>query len=269
MKRQITFALSLLLLLAVLCDPVQAAEFEDAQLDFVTDSAGILSEEAWLELEQKAAEISRQHQCGVYIIALDDFTRYTADDTIYEAAKTIYREYDLGYGTERSGELLLLSMAERDYALIAYGYGNTAFTDYGKDKLSEVFLDDFREDNWHAGLSDYLSKSDSMLASARSGQPLDVGSDPLITFAGIGISLLLGFGIAVCICYFLKEGQMRSVRRKSEANDYLCAGSVQITNRQDRFTHTTQTRVKIEKSSDDKGGTTLDREGFSGKSGKF
>ena len=55
------------------------------------------------------------------------------------------------------------TMAERDYTLIAYGYGNTAFTDYGKDKLSEVFLDDFGDDNWYSGLSDYLDKSESML----------------------------------------------------------------------------------------------------------
>ena len=88
---------------------------------------------------------------------------YTYDETIYEAAKTLYQEYSLGYGEEKSGELLLLSMAERDYTLIAYGYGNTAFTDYGKDKLSEVFLDDFGDDNWYSGLSDYLDKSESML----------------------------------------------------------------------------------------------------------
>lgn len=55
---------------------------------------------------------------------------------------------------------------------------------------------------------------------------------------------------------------------KTEAGAYLTAGSVVITGREDYFTHTTETRTKIEKSSGS-GGTTVDSDGFSGKSGKF
>lgn len=55
---------------------------------------------------------------------------------------------------------------------------------------------------------------------------------------------------------------------KTEADSYLAAGSVEITNRQDQFTHTTESRRKIEKDSGG-GGTTVDSDGFSSKSGKF
>jgi len=37
----------------------------------------------------------------------------------YDLATAVYTEYDLGYGEAKSGLLLLLSMAERDSALIA------------------------------------------------------------------------------------------------------------------------------------------------------
>ena len=128
MKKRISALLATMVLALLLCVPALATGFDAAELYFVTDEAGLLSDQEWLELETRAEEISREYKCGVYIILLDDFTAYTNDETIYEAAKTLYREYRLGYGEERSGELLLLSMAERDYTLIAYGYGNTAFT---------------------------------------------------------------------------------------------------------------------------------------------
>ena len=159
-------------------------------------------------------------------------------------------------------------MEERDYTLIAYGYGNTAFTDYGKDKLADVFLDDFGDDEWYNGFSDYLEKSDSMLQSARAGHPLDVDSNPLIVLAGIGISLLVGCVAAFVVTVWLSNRLMKSVSAKTKADAYLTAGNVEITGREDHFTHTTETRTKIERDSGS-GGTTVDSDGFSGKSGKF
>lgn len=268
MKKRVVSLVTALLLAVSLCVPAIAAGFEEAGLDFVTDVAGILSEEEWSELEARAEEISLKYECGVYIIVLDDFTSYTYDNTVYEAAKALYQEYALGYGEEKSGALLLLSMEERDYTLIAYGYGNTAFTDYGKDKLAEKFLDNFRDDDWYGGFQDYLEKSESMLKSAREGHPLDVDSNPLIRLAGIGISLLVGCAAAFVIAVWVSDRMMKSVSAKTEAGAYLTAGSVEITGREDHFTHTTETRSKIERNSDS-GGTTIDSDGFSGKSGKF
>ena len=268
MKKRIIALLAMMVLSLLLCVPALAAGFDETGLCFVTDEAGLLSEQEWLELETRAEEISLKYKCGVYIILLDDFTAYTYDETIYEAAKTLYQDYSLGYGEDKSGELLLLSMAERDYTLIAYGYGNTAFTDYGKDKLSEAFLDDFGDDNWYGGLSDYLDRSESMLKSAREGHPLDVDSNPLIVLAGIVISLLVGCVAAFVIAVCLSSRLMKSVSAKTEANAYLIAGSVEITGREDHFTHTTEIRRKIERDSGG-GGTTVDSDGFSGKSGKF
>lgn len=267
MKKRILSLCFILLLAVSLSVSVSAAGFEEAQLGFVTDEAGLLTNKQRLELEQRAAEISQKYQCGVYIITVNDFTDSTYATSVYEAAKDLYRAYELGYGEQRSGELLLLSMKERDYELFAYGYGNTAFSEAAAE-LAETFLDDFADDAWYDGFSDYLEKSASMLASSRNGKPLDVDSDPKIVFVGIGICLLLGCGLGLLLCWLLKEKQMKSVAVQQNADTYLRADGVHITNRQDQFSHITQTRVKIEKSSG-KGGTTVDSGGFSGKSGKF
>lgn len=268
MKKRISSLLAVMALALFLCVPALAAGFDEAELYFVTDEAGLLSEQEWSDLEARAEEISLKYKCGVYIIAVDNFANYADGNDVVEAAKNLYREYSLGYGGERSGVLLLLSMAERDYDLLAYGYGNTAFTDYGKDQLAEKFLDNFKDDDWYGGFQDYLEKSGSMLKSAREGHPLDVDSNPLIRPAGIGISLLVGCVAAFVIAVGVSDRMMKSVSAKTKADTYLIAGSVEITGREDHFTHTTETRTKIEKSSGS-GGTTVDSDGFSSKSGKF
>lgn len=265
MKKILSF-LAVLALLTALCVPALAAEPE---LDNVTDAASLLSDQEWAVLENKAESISAQYECGVYIITVDDFTDYVNTNDVYEAAKTIYREYSLGLGTEKSGVLLLLSMAERDYSLIAYGFGNTAFTDYGKDQLAKRFLDNFGEDDWYGGFSDYLDKCGSMLSTAREGRPLDVGSSPQIRLVGILISLALGCLAALALCCVLCL-PMKSVAKKAEADSYVRRESVRFAVREDYFSHTSQIRTKVESSSGSGGGgTTVDSDGFSGKSGKF
>ena len=87
-------------------------------------------------------------------------------------------------------------------------------------------------------------------------------SNPLIVLVGTGISLLVGCVAAFVIAVGLSSRLMKSVSAKTEANAYL------ITGREDHFTHTTEIRQKIETDSDS-GGTTVDSDGFSGKSGKF
>lgn len=265
MKKLISF-LAVLTLLTALWVPALAAEPE---LGYVTDAASLLSDTEWTALESKAESISARYECGVYIITVDDFTDYVNTYDVYEAAKAIYREYSLGWGTEKSGVLLFLSMAERDYSLIAYGYGNTAFTDYGKDRLADRFLDNFGDDDWYGGFEDYLNMCESMLQSAREGRPLDVGSAPAIRLVGILISIALGCIAAFIVCCFLSL-QMRSVAVKAEADSYIRSDSINFIAREDRFSHTSQVRTKVESSSGGSGGgTTVDSSGFSGKSGKF
>ena len=100
MKKRISSLLATMVLALFLCIPALATGFDEAGLYFVTDEAGLLSDQECLELERRAEEISLKYKCGVYIILLDDFTAYTYDETIYEAAKTLYQEYRLGYGEE-------------------------------------------------------------------------------------------------------------------------------------------------------------------------
>ena len=247
----------LLCLLVIL--PVQAAEF-----GYVFDEVGLLTPEEALELDNLAGNISYQYDCGVYVVTTWDYSAYGA--TVRDAAENFFLMNDLGFGSDDNGVLLMLSMADRDYALIAHGKtGNAAFTDYGKDVLSDAFLDDFGDNDWYSGFADYASYSGTFLDSYRQGTPVDVNQDG---GSGLGFALvmilLVPAAIAGIACGIMASS-MKTARKKTHADDYR--QGIQLTGRHDRFMTRTVVRQKIESFSS--GGTTVNSRGFSRKSGKF
>ena len=72
------------------------------------------------------------------------------------------------------------------------------------------------------------------------------------------------------VCLWLLR-KMKSVHQKAEADAYLTAGGLHLTKQYDRYTHTTETRTKIQKESSGGGGSTYSESGGggSGRSGKF
>ena len=249
----------LLMLLMLLAMPAQASEYR-----FVFDEAYLLSATKVEELDQAAAEVSVGYNCGVYIVTLYDYSEYGSN--VRSAAENFFQNHDLGLGSDDNGVLLMLSMRERDYALIAHGdVGNRAFTDYGKDVLSDMFLDDFRYDSWSDGFADYISGSEELLYAAYTGAPVDVRQE-----SGAGMTFIMVLLVPALIAGVscgVMVASMKTARRKTNANDYSKA--VQITGRHDRFITRTVVRQKIESSSSSSGGTRVNSGGFSGKSGKF
>ena len=260
--KKIALLFALLLLLLTL--PAYAAQ------DFhVYDEADLLTDDEEAKLSEMAADLSAQYDCGIHLAAVEDYTELSDARSIEAFAEEFYHENLLGFGAERNGILLILSMAERDYALIAHGdVGNSAFTDYGKDILSEEFLDNFSYDDWAGGFTDYLTVSEQMLQSAAEGKPVDVEQG-----SGVGLTLvmilLIPAAIAGIACACM-AASMKTARMQTHADNYR--GDVQLTGRNDRFITRTVVRQKIESSSSSsssRGGTRVNSGGFSGKSGKF
>ena len=128
MKKILSPVLAVLLLIICLSVPA----FADAQLNHVTDEAGILYDSDIAALEERAAAVSEQYDCGVYIV-----TDYSDTYYVKGFGEELFSSYDLGLGDDNCGILLILSMAERDYGLVAHGdSANAGVTDCGKDALA-------------------------------------------------------------------------------------------------------------------------------------
>ena len=126
MKKIISLFLSILAITLFIFVPVYAAE-----LDLFYDEVGLLTEDQYLELNNLAMDITEKYECEVIIVVVED----REDNEINEYAKYVYDEYDYGYGDDKSGLMLFISMKERDFAIITYGSANATFTDYGKKVL--------------------------------------------------------------------------------------------------------------------------------------
>lgn len=249
-------------------------------LEYVTDQADILTSEEEASLMEQAAIISNASGCDVFIITVDDLRNYACTDSIETCADEIRAGYNLGSSKDGNILMLILSMAERDYTLMAHGdFANASFTDYGKNLLQDEFLDDFSENCWYDGFYDYLSTSEYYLNTSIEGDPIDVHGvstpsdyrQPPIGEMIIG-AVILGFIPAIIVTLIIRS-RMKSVAKKTEANNYIVRDSINITHRVDRFTHMTQARVydppHQEKSSGGGGGTTTSHSGSSFSSGKF
>ena len=243
-----------------------------------------------------AAAAAQQYGCGLYILTVQDYTEYAAAGSDpFDFAMSVYSRYDLGVGEERNGLLLVLSMEDRDYAICAYGNGaHTAFTDYGKEQLEAEFLDNFAADDWYGGFSDYLAYGTEYLRLAAAGTPVDwvddgsdwADGDSPWAVDGSGyyregpttlqcflFIFLIPAGIALVVCLILK-GKMKTAREQVNANEYIRPNGMTLLQRIDQYTHTTETRVRIESQQSSgggghHGGTTINSSGFSGHSGKF
>lgn len=236
MKRKIcSFLLAFLLLLAL----APAALADGAQLSYVTDDAGILTASETAALEKTAQSIAQRYGVGIYLVTVEDANRIDSRGT-YEAAYTVYHNYSLGIGAERNGAILLLSMNDRAFAHFYYGSESEyAFNKYGQEQIEDVFLDNFRENDWYGGFSDYLTACGEYLALAEEGHPVRRSPVPAII-----ISCAAGILIAFLVCSILKR-KMKSVYVQARADGYV-SGGLRLSRQTDRFTHRTETRRHIE-----------------------
>lgn len=243
-----------------------AEEYEQSASDvqYVFDTINLLSNEEWETLEALAQDISQRQKCGVYFAIVDDFNDY-GEGSVYDVTTQIYHNNEFGYGSRRDGIIVLLSMKERDYAMFVYGdYAEYAFDSYGQMKLEETFLGLFGYDYWYDGIYNYLNTSDEFLSLADQEKPVRESYLTLILIMIAGSCLVSGV-----ICYFLMTN-MKSVHKKVDADEYINAEGLNLTNKYDRYTHTTETRTKIEKNNSSGGSTRSESGGGgSGRSGKF
>ncbi|NLB17901.1 MAG: TPM domain-containing protein [Syntrophomonadaceae bacterium] len=267
MKKITALFISIMLLTFAMLLPVHAADF-----DLVADGVGLLSEDEYFELNELAWDITEEYQCEVSIVIIDD----NDGDDAMEVAKSIYEDYNYGYGEDKSGLMLFLSMEERDYAIIAYGYGNTAFTDHGKDVLLERhLLPLLGKDEYYDSFRIYLNQTANYLKMARDGTPFDIDTDEVLAaekakssfWIRLAVVILVPLLIAGLICLIFLS-QMKTAVKQRKADYFIPEGGFNLTRRIDQFLFRTETRTQIEKKSSS-GGTSVGSDGFSGRSGKF
>ena len=238
MTRRIFAFVTVLVLSLSLMVTAQAAD------SGVLDSAGLMTADEQQALLQQAQTISDTYDVGIFSITVEDYTDYTIGE-LEDLSDALYTEIASG----EDAIMLILSMAERDYLLMAYGdYAQYVFNDSGRQYLADYFLDDFGIDDWYAGFEDYVQWCGEYLEAAQSGEPYSDQNVPMDAMeSGTMIVIILAGSLIVpCIYILVLNMKMKSVFKASDAGNYV-RGSLQLTRRSDVFTHKTVSRQKIEK----------------------
>ena len=208
------------------------------------------------EFNALADEVSEKYQCDVAVAFVPDLGgKYVVDyaDDFYD-----YKGY--GYGPNDDGILLLVSVGDREFAETTYGYGKTAFTDYGMSHYLEPrFTPWLGENDWAGAAEQFITDAGVLLKQARDGNPYDYSAPqreqksfketaPLAAL----ISAVIGFFSGGIPTGAMKR-QMKSVEKEYGAANYA-RGGLNLRARDDRFLYANVSKTRIQRDTEHRSG---------------
>jgi len=249
--RRIAVMVLLLVTLMTSLLPVQAAGPR-----FV-DEMGLLSAQEAAALTAKLDEISARQGFDVVVAVVDTLSH---SDPVVAAM-----DYYEANGFRKGGAILLLAMAERDFAFAYLGSGKDIFTDSAEEKVYNSYIDHLRNSDYNKA---FLAYADSVDAAITYHAGAGARNRKYAIIASLVIALL-----AAAIVTGGWKGQLKSVRKQDFARSYVRAGSMALTHQGDNFLYRHVNRTPKPQSSSSGGGnrSASSSSGSSGggRSGKF
>lgn len=223
------------------------------------DDAMLLSADELQSVSDKLDEVSEKHGVDICILT----TPSTYGESVESFADNYYDESPWGQGSERSGIMLMLSMAERDWYVSTCGDGIDTVTDYGVSYIIGGEVVGYLSEGDYAGaFLRFAEVCDDMLTQAESGKPYDVdntvedvkekhGFNPL----GGLVSLVIGALTALFPTMMMKK-DLKSVGNQIKATNYIKDGSLNLTDKSDRFLYRNVATVPIVQNNSSGGSST-------------
>jgi len=261
LKKKLISTLLSAILLCFLILPVSAQSVR-----YVTDHAGLLTEEEITSLEQRAAALLDAYDIHAAILTTDSLGGSSPQDyadDYYDAS---------GYGDD--GVLFLISMEERDWYISTCGSVRYALTDYGIQQIGENTVDYFSYGLWYDGFDYFLSELPVYLDALEQGAPIDGyadysggyyhGSQEDILYyeeefePSFLLSLLCGLGVGG-ITVLIMRLLMNTKRPQRAASEYMTQGSWDLYNRSDLFLYSKVSKTRRQESNGSGGGSSVHR----------
>ena len=224
MKRICSVFLALMLCFAL------ALRADAAQMPRLVDAADLLTQNQEAELLDRLDRVSQELQVDVVIVTMESLGGYSADAVV----EAYYDEYGFGFGPNRDGVLLLLSMAERDYRILSNGFAADAISMSDIDTIGDHIVDELSAGEYMEAFMEFTSLCVYEIEGARNGFPFAFGKSLLI-------SLGIGFAVAF-IATGIMRAQLRSVKTRTGAREYTVPGSMHLTHSADLFLYRTLDR---------------------------
>ncbi|MDD2956261.1 MAG: TPM domain-containing protein [Oscillospiraceae bacterium] len=215
------------------------------------DEADLLSDEEEASLLATLDEISERQQCDVVVATLSSLNGKSST----ACADDFYDHNGFGFGSGRDGILLLICPQERDWAISTTGACIHMFTDAGQEYMVDQFKPYLSDEDYGEAFLTFAVLCDRFITQAKNGEAYDSDNMPKTppSFGWLGISLLLGV-VAAVITTAIMRSQLSSVRPQPAADDYIRAGSMNVTERADTFLYRHVSKRERPKESSSSGG---------------
>ena len=238
----------------VITDGAVADESVEEKTPRLLDLADLLTDAEEKSLTEKMDKVGKEFKVELAIVTVDSIGEMTKADY----AKKVYTESKFGFGEDKDGVLLLINMdtpndgENRGWHIYTKGLGYDAISSDQSDEISEAMSSDLKAGNYADACATFVTECESYIDSY-------VSFDWVMSLI---ISVVVGFLIAL-IATSIMKGQLKSVRFKAGAADYVKPGSLNVTVSRDFFLYRKVERREKPKSSEKSSGSGS-REGGSG-----
>lgn len=220
--------MALLLVLAALVIPAFAAG------NLVRDDARLLTDSQTEKLEQLYSQYPQSLGFTPILVTTDSFDGLSAEDYAGNCYDT--------HGYPQDGVLLLVSLWEGEWYILTNGACHEKISDRSAEKIGETLVPMIREGKYYDAFRAFPKLAGEYMTQ---GKPY-----------GKTIAVCMGVGLLIgLISVGVMAAQMKSVKERSGASDYIRPGSMQITNSRDIFLYSHVTRTARPKNQTSGGGS--------------
>lgn len=255
MKKKILVILFSLVIGLCVSVPAFAAQTDGfaSEYERVQDLADLLSDSEEAALLTKLDELCERQKMEIVVLTTDTLEGLTPRDY----ADDIYDYSGFGYGEDRDGALLLISMEDNDWYISTHGYGITVFTDAGIQYIGEQIKEYLSGGDFSGAFDKFVGLCDDFITKARTGDPYDSHNLPKepLALIWIPISIAVGVGLSFIIVGNMKA-KLKTVRFQAAAGNYMKRGSLNVTESRDLFLYKTFTRTAKPKNNSSSGSST-------------
>lgn len=251
MNKKILSVLLTLVLFAFLCVSSFAVTENLTEVDAVKhrliDNAHLLSAEEESELVEELDKFSELDEM--------DFTIYTTEGlgewNVEDYAEHIFDIYGYGYGENEDGILLVVSMEYSDFDIYVHGQAENVFTAETREYIASQFVSYLSSGEYKQAFSEYIYLSELCISNPEYIETqvdeyettADLSARPDKMPAKVGlVAIVIGVGIAVFIVLKMVS-KLKNVRYQKDADSYVVAGSMNVTESRDMFLYNTVTRT--------------------------
>lgn len=209
------------------------------------DEADLLTASEENTLNARLLEISREYSAQIVVATVPAVSGGDVDTYV----EYVYDTMGFGYGQNHDGVLLLVCMNPREYRILSNGFAADAVSMSAIDKIGDAIVSDLSDGYYADAFHTFADKCAYYLEGYINGFPFNAGKNLIIALI---IGLIAGFIVASVL-----KGQLKSVRRQTQANVYVKENSMNITTRRDLFLYrdVRRTRKETSKSSSGSGGS--------------